>query len=230
MMFKNFLKANSVVTKLNNLNVGIIGDSISTTSYGGVNSSNYWIGLCETAFSWNTKISAVSGTPIAEKTGFNSFVSDTRWQSLNDTFTPDLILIFGGTNDFGARDVPIGLNTDDPITNKDTFYGGCKYLVESIKSDNPTSKVFMMLPIHRANDGNPAYNGDTDAYLTEYVDAIKYVCNENSIDYIDLFSLSGLTYENMVSGGVYSPDGLHPNSLGHQKIFNTLKNELILKY
>ena len=231
-LFKKSLKADTPPNDINNLKVSILGDSISTINYGGVNASNYWIGLCESNLNWTTYIDAIVGSPIADFGVVTPFSDDTRWQTLNNSFTPDLILIFGGTNDFGARDVLLGSVNDDPIINKDTFYGGMKYLLSSVLADNPTSKVIFMLPIRRGKvgEGNPSFNSDTSQYLSEFITASKYVCNLYNVDYIDLYDLSGLTNENMIPNVLYSSDGVHPNVLGHEKIFETLESELINKY
>jgi lysophospholipase L1-like esterase len=219
----------SGISKLSNLNVSVLGDSISTTVYGGVTTSTYWIGRLANKFGWTTYINAVSGTPIAEKATFNSFVTDSRWQSLNDTITPDVILVFGGTNDFGAREVPLGTIADDPITDKNNFYGGLKYLTKSILNDNKNAKLFFILPILRANDGEIPLNATTGNYLHQYIKAIKDVCELYGCGYIDTYKLTGLTYFNMTSGGTYSPDGLHPNALGHERIADTVEAELLSK-
>ena len=42
----------------------------------------------------------------------------------------DLIVVFGGTNDYGHGDVPIGLETD---TTLDTFSGNVRILVDNIR-------------------------------------------------------------------------------------------------
>lgn len=216
--------------KIFSLNVSILGDSLSTTAYGGVNSLNYWIGLLQSQLNWTTYVNAVSGTPIAELSGFNSFVTDARWQTLNDSFMPDAIIIFGGTNDFGARNIPLGTIADDPITNKTNFYGGLKYLLGSICNDNKTTKIFFMLPIQMANRGFPQYNTTTGNFFSQYINAIKEVCELYGVSVIDTFQDSGLNYFNMTAGGDYSTDGLHLNALGHSLLAKTVINALNNKF
>lgn len=53
--------------------------------------------------------------------------------------------------------------------------------------------------------------------IKKYDEVMRDVCKENNISYLDIFGL--LSNEDFV-------DGLHPNSLGHQKIFEKAKNFL----
>lgn len=56
-----------------------------------------------------------------------------------------------------------------------------------------------------------------NAEIKKYDEVMKSVCQENNIPYLDIFGL--LKNENF-------EDGLHPNTAGHQKIFEKAKNFL----
>ena len=59
-------------------------------------------------------------------------------------------------------------------------------------------------------------------YIKKYDDIIKSICQENNIYFIDIFSeFNKLNYEKLLE------DGLHPNSEGHKKIFEIIKDFLV---
>ena len=59
-------------------------------------------------------------------------------------------------------------------------------------------------------------------YIEKYNGVIKKICEENKIYFIEIFEkLKNLNYQELLE------DGLHPNSKGHQKIFEIVKDFLI---
>jgi len=59
-------------------------------------------------------------------------------------------------------------------------------------------------------------------YIRKYDEIIKTVCEENKINFVEVFrKFKELNYQNLLD------DGLHPNSAGHQKIFEIVKDSLI---
>lgn len=59
-------------------------------------------------------------------------------------------------------------------------------------------------------------------HLKQYNDVIKNVCNENKIHFIEISeTFSKLNYKSLLA------DGLHPNSKGHEIIFNAVKDFLV---
>ena len=59
-------------------------------------------------------------------------------------------------------------------------------------------------------------------YIQQYNDIIRTACEENNLFFIEIFErLKILDYKNLFE------DGLHPNSQGHQKIFEIIKEFLI---
>ena len=72
-------------------------------------------------------------------------------------------------------------------------------------------------PIPR--DINKSYKNEN---IRKYNEIIKSVCEENEILFIEIFEdWIKLNYENLLE------DGLHPNSEGHKKIFESVKEFLI---
>lgn len=59
-------------------------------------------------------------------------------------------------------------------------------------------------------------------YIREFNDILKSVCNRNKLHFIDIFDKFIKTdYNNLLE------DGVHPNSKGHEKIFNIVKDFLV---
>jgi len=59
-------------------------------------------------------------------------------------------------------------------------------------------------------------------YIKSYNDIIKEICNKNKIYFIEIFEkLEELNYQNLLE------DGVHPNSNGHKKIFEIVKDFLV---
>jgi len=68
-------------------------------------------------------------------------------------------------------------------------------------------------------DINKSYKNE---YIKRYNEIIKSVCKENKIYFVEIFEDWAKTdYKKLLE------DGLHPNSKGHQKIFETVKDFLI---
>jgi lysophospholipase L1-like esterase len=138
----------------------------------------------------------------------------------------DVVVVFGGTNDYGHGDAPIGSFTDrKPIT----FYGACHYIMEGLIKKYPEAKIVVMTPLHRCNednlrgDGNKAYDV---APLKIYVDIIKEVAAYYSLPVLDLWAVSGIQPKVDIIKTKYCPDGLHPNDAGHEKMAEVIGNYL----
>lgn len=61
----------------------------------------------------------------------------------------DIVVVFGGTNDFGHGDAPMG-SFDDRTP--DTFYGACHTLMSSLIERYPESEIIFMTPLHRSSE------------------------------------------------------------------------------
>lgn len=140
----------------------------------------------------------------------------------------DIIVVFGGTNDFGHGDASIG--TPDDRT-KDTFYGGLHELFTRLIEKYPTSKIVILTPLHRCNEDNPRGDGNKPAdvgNLKFYTNIIREVAEWYSLPVLDLFASSGMQPRVPVIQEKYIPDGLHPNDAGNRiladKVIAFLRN------
>ena len=134
----------------------------------------------------------------------------------------DLVLVFGGTNDFGHGDAPMGTPQD---RTEDTFWGACTVLCEKLINRFPTSQIVFMSPLHRENEDDIC--GVNKGSLYDYVEVLRTVCCRFSIPFLDMFQLSGMTPKVPIYKTLYMPDGLHPNDDGHERIAQRLKGFLL---
>ena len=134
----------------------------------------------------------------------------------------DVVVVFGGTNDYGHGDAPIGTPSD---RDGNTFFGACHKLFSNLLNKYPNSTIVVMTPLHRTGEDNP--RGDCNkphdyAPLSTYVKIIKDVAEYYSLPLLDLWSISGIQPNVEAIREKYCPDGLHPNDAGHVLIKNRL--------
>ena len=127
----------------------------------------------------------------------------------------DAVVVFGGTNDFGHGDAPLGTFSD---RTQDTFYGACHTLFDYLINTYPEATIVVMTPLHRCNEDNlrgDGFKAEEVAPLSKYVEIIKEVAAYYSLPLLDMWSMSGIQPRVPVIKQKYCPDGLHPNDAGH---------------
>ena len=136
-----------------------------------------------------------------------------------------MVLVFGGTNDFGHGDAPMGTPND---RTEDTFWGACHVLCEKLILRFPKSQIAFMSPLHRLGEDNVYrdYKKEPQGTLYDYVDVLQAVTRKYSIPFLDMMQVSGMTPSIPIQQELYMPDGLHPNDAGHAKIAARLKGFL----
>lgn len=132
----------------------------------------------------------------------------------------DVIIVFGGTNDFGHGDAPIGVFSD---RTPETFCGACHTLMTSLIERYPGKPIVIMTPLHRSSEENPDRKG---RILVDYVDIIKETARYYSLPVLDLFAMSGIQPRVPVIREKFCPDGLHPNDDGHALLADRIVNFL----
>ena len=158
----------------------------------------------------------ISGTRIARQS--LSYGPDKQRAAYCDRYVDmdddaDIIAVFGGTNDYGHGNAPIGKFSDRCET---TYYGACHALMSGLITKYPSSFIFIMTPLHRSNDSKPSpLNGKP---LSLYVDILKEVAAYYALPVLDLYTMSGIQPDHPVIKEKYCPDGLHPNDAGHKLI------------
>jgi len=142
-----------------------------------------------------------------------------RYADMEDA---DVVVVFGGTNDYGHGDAPLGSFSD---RTPDTFYGACHYLYSGLVKKYLGKTIVIMTPLHRVAETKNTGSVKQYGYgtLRDYVQIIREVAEYYSIPVLDLYSISGLQPEIKEIQDTYMPDGVHPNDNGHAVIANKLK-------
>ena len=137
----------------------------------------------------------------------------------------DVVVVFGGTNDFGHGDAPLGNFSD---RSPETFYGACHYLYSGLIKKYPDKTIVIITPLHRCNELSARGECKAEEYgtLKEYVDIIREVAEYYSLPVLDLYANSGLQPIVDEIRITYIPDGLHPNDMGHRLIASKLETFL----
>ena len=130
----------------------------------------------------------------------------------------DIVVVFGGTNDFAHGDAPMGCFDD---RTPDTFYGACHTLMTSLIEKYPEAVIVFITPTHREGEN------DLIPQLCEYVNAIKECANFYSIPVLDLFATAGIYPQIKAHKEAFCPDGLHPNDKASEMIADRLANFLL---
>ncbi len=138
----------------------------------------------------------------------------------------DIIVVFGGTNDFGHGNAAFG--TFDDRTD-DTFYGAMHNLCLELIDKYPTATIVFMTPLYRTSEGGGSYNEwgvRMAATLPQYREAIAQVAGYYGLPVLRLEQVTGMQPKVEAVKERYMPDGLHPNDAGHEKIAARLQSFL----
>jgi len=171
----------------------------------------------------------ISGTRIAkqiavsENTSFDRYFASRVEEMIPDA---DIIVIFGGTNDFGHGDAPFGTMADRTV---DTFCGGYHELMTKLTERYPAADIIVMTPLHRLSEDDTGPNEfgiRREGPLVRYVDAIIQIAGYYGAPVVDLFRTCRIQPRVPIHQELYAPDGLHPNDAGHVLIANCLLRTL----
>ncbi len=203
--------------ELKNKKIVFLGDSI-TQGVGASKPENCYVSVFEKNTGAKCVNLGISGTRIARqhKLTENEPVFDRDFCSRISDIDEDsdIVVIVGGTNDFGHGDAQIG--TPDDRT-PDTFYGALHTLYRGLLERLPMATIVVVTPLHRKNeesacgDNKPAPVG----VLREYVEIIRSVAEIYSLPVLDLFAAGGMQPRIEIINQTYFVDGLHPNDNGH---------------
>jgi lysophospholipase L1-like esterase len=205
---------------LNGKKLNFLGDSITEGHGVSHPEKTYW-GLIAAREGALCRGYGIGGTRIARQTKPSD---EPRWdldfcsRAVDMDTDADVVVVFGGTNDFGHGDAPLGRMTD---RTPDTFYGAMHTLCTTLIERYPDAAIVFMTPLHRTNEDNPRGDGNKPqdvGVLAEYVAIIREVAQFYSLPVLDLFAAGGIQPRVPVMQERFMPDGLHPNDAGHEII------------
>lgn len=208
----------------------LIGDSIGA----GYLASSYessFPGLLEKRYGAQILNYSISGSRIArQKVSINpEFDEDFLKRTERIKEEADLLIVFGGTNDFGHGDAQIGSEDSiDPYT----FYGALNLLIQKLEKRYP-HKIMFILPLPRANEDNPKGDGfkvKPTLPLNGYVEIMKKVLDQKRILYLDLFNDPDFNISSPNFYHLFASDGLHPIDQGHLLIAQKINNFISINF
>ncbi len=204
-----------------------LGDSITAGAGAGVPEKMYTY-LVSKHFGAQENNFGVGGTRLAQKRVPSKNVAEDETFLERARTMPtdvDFTFVFGGTNDYGHGDAPLGQLGD---RTGDTFYGAVWELCDYLLSRYPREKLCFILPLHRVNEDDPYGEFHSkpvpSGTLSEYVAAIVETLAQFGIDYLEfgeIFSMDALDR--------LTVDGLHPNPEGYQLLTDGICNYLAKK-
>ena len=206
--------------------INFLGDSI-TEGVGASTIENDYVNVFARISGAEVRNYGISGTRIARQIG----IPEEEWERVNRNFftnrvdemdaDADIVVVFGGTNDFGHGDAPLGSMTDRTDC---TFYGALHVLCNQLLNRYPNALIVFMTPLHRLGENDALNNAAVRAVapLSRYVEIIKEVAQYYSLPVLDLYSMSGIQPNVEIIRQKYMPDGLHPCDEGMEKIAKLL--------
>jgi lysophospholipase L1-like esterase len=130
----------------------------------------------------------------------------------------DIIVVYGGVNDYIHGDAPVGTPEDKTPA---TFWGATYFLMNLLKTEYADKTVVFMTPARGFIGGttdtvpSPNPNKKPDAMpLLSYVEIIKECARQMDIPVLDLYHELGIDPNNADERLKYTVDGLHFNDAG----------------
>lgn len=157
----------------------------------------------------------ISGSRIARQHAMTDERHERWFSSRIEEMDPaaDAVVVFGGTNDYGHGDAPLGTFSDRTV---DTFYGACHVLMQGLMEKYVGKPVIICTPLHRDEENDPHDERKVEVHpLHVYRSILMEVAQHYAMPVLDLYAESGIQPQNAVCREALCPDGLHPNDAGH---------------
>lgn len=216
--------------KLQGATINFLGDSI-TEGVGASRKENRYTDVLLREYGLK-KVNnhGISGSRIARQREITQEAHDRDFCMRMDEMPPDAdaVVVFGGTNDYGHGDAPLGVPTD---REPQTFYGACHFLMSRLLERYAGKPVVILTPLHRLNEDNPKGDGRKPfsvAPLRVYRDILMEVACIYALPVLDIYATSGIQPNMPVCRERLCPDGLHPSDEGHALIAHRIAHFLEL--
>ena len=149
-------------------------------------------------------------------------------RAYNMDTTADMVVVYGGVNDYIHGDAPFGEIGD---TKPRTFCGGVYFLMNYLRENYSQKPVVFMTPArcYRPGDFDDLVPSSRLGKLPDakplraYVDVILETAKKFDIPVLDLYDNLGLDPHEQACYDTYTADGLHFNDAGHAVIAQRLK-------
>lgn len=189
----------------------VIGDSISTDYYG-----NYpkWVThLIDVGFFDSAKVTNDSIHATGFVARYNGEANDfiTRLEAVSNPEAYDLVIVFGGINDY-IQNIPMGESGGDKTAN---FKPAVDYFFQRLVDKFAHARIAVLSPLRTyATNENTA-----GQQQTAYADYIKTVAKSYCLPVLNLTEESGfcpfvssfMAKWTLIPDGYTDPDGVHPN-------------------
>lgn len=152
----------------------------------------------------------------------------------------DLVIVFGGTNDFWFGDCPIGKRTDTSVS---TFYGALNTMIPYLKGAHPNADIVFIVPYQQSKDADMTHSYKRSTYgdfgtgtLKQYRTALLDRCEYYGVPVLDLYADYEMNLadnrQSLELYGNYLCDGCHLNDAGYnllaRKIYSFIMQDLSL--
>lgn len=197
-----------------------LGDSI-TQGIGVENPQDSYVELVRRALSCQVLNAGMGSTRIARS---RTAWTEPHWHTLDfnaraQVLPPDcdFCIVFGGTNDYGDGDIPVGEETDSGYN---TFAGALNHLTDSLIARYGKERLLFLVPCRRyREEAHPAtYSDVTVESFSCFVNMMITVFRKKQIPYLDLYHDSAMPQPLTTNNQGCFRDGLHPNEQGHRHI------------
>lgn len=199
---------------LNGKIISFLGDSITQGVGTSANEMRYTDLIAEKYSVKKMNNYGISGTRFAKQINtpseFSTFDMDFCMRAPLINKDSDVIVVFGGTNDYGHGDAPFGVPGD---TEPHTFCGACDFLMNILKNEFPNAVKVICTPMHRSTEDVKDRKGKV---LCDYVKVIKNIAEKYGFYVCDLYSDLKINPKMPKDMEDYCPDGLHPNDAGNR--------------
>lgn len=198
----------------------VMGDSITTDAYG---SYTKWVTVLKNSgfFPSDTVNSSIHATGfVAQYTGEGASDNDfiDRITAIEDKDSYDLVIVFGGINDY-LQSIEMGETGGD----KDTYFKpAVDYFFEYLVKNFVQARIVVLSPLRTYNIWKNTAGGSqaTGHYQTEYAAYIREVAKSYCLPVLNLTEESGFcpfvdefkAKWTLIPSGYTSPDGVHPNA------------------
>ena len=203
------------------MKINFLGDSI--TAGGGAGSiEKSYVSVFERITGYEVRRYGAGGTRIAKQrtpSPVAAWDRDFQERALEMEKDADYVFVFGGTNDYGHGDAPLGSFED---RDGYTFYGALRYLIEYLVGVYGKEKLCFITPLPRYREDDPkGENGGKPhavAPLSKYVEIIREVTARYGIALLDLYAEKFFPLPSTDKGDDYKADGFHTNAEGHARL------------